>query len=61
MEIQLNEKTLKGKKLFVALPQYGGMCYGTFMKSCLDLQMACAQYQIECRFSFLFNESLIQR
>lgn len=61
MEIKLNDETLKGKKLFICSPQYGGMCYGTFMKSCLDLQAACMQYGVECNFSFLFNESLIQR
>jgi hypothetical protein len=61
MEIKLDEKTLKGKKLFVGTPMYAGLCYGTYLRSCLDLQMACAQYGVECRFSFLFNESLIQR
>jgi hypothetical protein len=61
MEIKLNEETLKGKKLLCGVPMYGGMCYGTFMKSCLDLQAACSQYGVECNFSFLFNESLIQR
>lgn len=61
MEIKLNKETLGGKKLFVASPQYGGMCYGTFMKSCLDLQGMCIQYGVDCKFSFLFNESLVTR
>lgn len=61
MEIQLNEKTLGGKKLFIGTPMYGGSCLGMYMKSCLDLQTACMQYGVEVRFSFLFNESLIQR
>lgn len=61
MEIKLNSETLSGKKLFVGTPMYGGSCLGTYMKSCLDLQSTAAQYQVECRFSFLFNESLIQR
>jgi len=52
---------LKACKLFVCTPQYGGQCFGLYMKACLDLQMMCLQYGIEVRFSFLFNESLITR
>lgn len=40
---------------------YGGQCCGMYMKSCLDLQGLMQQYGIECRFSFIFNESLITR
>jgi hypothetical protein len=40
---------------------YGGMNHGLYAKSCLDLQMLCAQYGIQVKFSFLFNESLITR
>jgi hypothetical protein len=54
-------ESLKGKKLFVATPQYGGMNCGLFMKSCLDLQLLCTQYRVEVRFAFIFNESLITR
>lgn len=61
MEISLVREKFVGKKLFVGTPMYGGSCLGTYMKSCLDLQSACMQYGIEVRFSFLFNESLIQR
>lgn len=52
---------LKGTRLFVATPMYGGQCYGLYMKSCLDLQNLCAQLGVEVRFSFIFNESLIVR
>ena len=61
MEIKLNSETLSGKKIFVGTPMYGGSCLGMYMKSCLDLQSAAAQYGVEIKFSFLFNESLIQR
>ena len=61
MEIKLSKENLEGKKLFIATPMYGGSCLGAYMKSCLDLQMAGLQYGIEVKFSFLFNESLIQR
>jgi hypothetical protein len=61
MEIKLTKETLAGKKLFVMTPMYGGQCMGMYMKSCLDLQAICIQYGVEIKFSFLFNESLIQR
>jgi hypothetical protein len=48
-------------KLFIATPMYGGQCNGLYMKSCINLQIMLNQYGIECRFSFLFNESLIPR
>lgn len=52
---------LKQVKLFVATPQYGGQCYGMYMKSCLDLQSLFMQHGVEVRFSFVWNESLICR
>ena len=61
MEIKISKESLAGKSLFIATPQYGGQCFGMYMKSCLDLQTLCIQYGVEVKFSFLFNESLIQR
>lgn len=61
MEIQIKIDELRQKKLFFATPMYGGMCYGLFMKSCLDLQNLFTQYGVEIKFSFIFNESLITR
>jgi hypothetical protein len=61
MEIKITVDDLKNKKLFVATPMYGGQCAGMFTKSTNDLAMACAQYGIEIRFYYLFNESLITR
>jgi hypothetical protein len=61
MQIQVSVEQLRKNKLFVATPMYGGMSHGMFVKSCLDLQAMCSQYGIECRFSFIFNESLITR
>ena len=51
---------LKKHKLFV-YAMYGGFNHGLYMKSCLDLQNLLTQYQIEVKFSFIFNESLISR
>jgi hypothetical protein len=61
MEIKVSTEDLRKKKLFVATPCYGGQCLGLYTKSILDLQATCIQYGIECRFSFIFNESLITR
>ena len=61
MEIKISSEELRKKKLFVATPCYGGQCFGLYAKACLDLQATCIQYGIECRFSFIFNESLITR
>jgi hypothetical protein len=61
MQLQVKVEDLRKKKLFVATPMYGGMSHGMFVKSCLDLQAIGANYGIEIRFSFIFNESLITR
>ena len=61
MQLSIKVEDLRKCKLFVATPMYGGQNAGLYMKACLDLQGLCMQYGIECRFSFLFNESLITR
>ncbi len=61
MEINIKIEELRKRIIFVACPMYGGMNHGLFAKSCLDLQMLCMKYNVNIRFSFLFNESLIQR
>jgi hypothetical protein len=61
MEIKITTDELRKRKLFIATPCYGGVCTGLYAKACLDLQGLCIQYGVECRFSFIFNESLITR
>ena len=61
MELKISTEELRQKKLFVATPCYGGQCFGLYAKACLDLQATAIQYGMECRFSFIFNESLITR
>lgn len=61
MELSVKIEDLKKHKVFVATPMYGGFNHGIYMKSCLDLQNIFTQYGIECKFSFIFNESLITR
>ena len=40
---------------------YGGMCSGFYVQSLLPLEKLLAEHGIRCSFSFMFNESLIQR
>ena len=61
MEIQIKIDDLRKKRLFVATPMYGGQCNGAFTRSMCDLTAIAAQYGIELRSYFLFNESLITR
>jgi hypothetical protein len=61
LELTVKLDELKKNKVFIASPMYGGMCFGMFLKSCLDLQAMFTAYQIESKYSFLFNESLIPR
>src|SRR6056300_1728857 len=61
MEIQIDLEQLRKRKLFVATPMYGGQCHGMYTKSTADLAKLCQAYGIECKFFYLFNESLITR
>jgi len=61
MEIKIQLEELRKRKLFVATPMYGGQCAGMFTKSTNDLSALCMHYGIECKFYYLFNESLITR
>ena len=51
----------KKPHIFIATPMYGGQCFGYFVQSCLQLQKNCMNSNVDLTFSFLFNESLIQR
>lgn len=61
INLEVKVEDLRKKSLFIACPMYGGQCHGMFTKSCLDLQGVLQNYGISCRFSFIFNESLITR
>lgn len=61
MQIEVKVDELRKNKLFVATPMYGGMNHGLFTNSCLKLQALMIRYNIDIKFSFLFNESLITR
>ena len=61
MHIEVKASELQKIKLFVATPMYGGQCAGMYSKAAIDLATMCANYGVECRFFFIFNESLITR
>lgn len=61
VEITIQIDELRKRKLFLAVPMYGGQCAGMFTKSVADLASMCTSHGIEMRSYFLFNESLITR
>lgn len=61
MKIEVKVDELRKKKIFVATPMYGGQCAGMYTKSSVDLATMCANYGVDCRFFYIFNESLITR
>jgi len=55
------KKATKPKHIFVATPMYGGMCSGFYVQSLLPMQKMLDEQGIRSSYSFMFNESLIQR
>lgn len=60
-EVRFDGRRLDGKKLFVAVPMYGGNAKSEFFNSMLDLQAACAQLSIPLTWRTMKGESLIPR
>ena len=61
MEISVPISELRKKRIFVATPMYGGQCSGMYTKASCDLATTATKYQIDVKFFYLFNESLITR
>jgi hypothetical protein len=61
MEIQVPISKLRENRIFVATPMYGGMCSGMYTKASADLATTATKYNIDVKFFYLFNESLITR
>ena len=61
MQLELNIQQLREKKIFIATPMYGGMCYGSFTKALTDFMILATKHQIDAKLFFMFNESLITR
>jgi hypothetical protein len=60
-KIQIPIEQLRQRSVFVCTPMYGGQCAGPYTKALLDLQTFLFKYQVNSKFFFLFNESLITR
>ena len=60
-EVKVAVEVLRTRKLFLAVPLFGGQCTGMFARSVADLSSICTQYGIPLQLYFLFNESLITR
>lgn len=60
-ELSIDIDVLRKRKVMVATPMYGGQCAGIYTKSISDLSITATQMQLDFRFVFLFNESLITR
>jgi len=60
-QIKVPIEDLRQRKIFLAVPMYGGQCAGMFTRSVADLTSLCTQYGIQLQLYFLFNESLITR
>lgn len=61
LKFDVNMDQLRKNKLFVAVPMYGGLCYGSHAHSLMTLASICTQYGIQMQTKFLYNESLVQR
>lgn len=61
MKIQCSQEELRKRKLFLALPCYGGGCAGIFGRSLMDLSALAVQWGIEMKVFMLYNESLVTR
>jgi len=59
--VEVSLDVLRKRSILLATPMYGGQCHGMYAKSCADLAKLCALYEIELKFYYMFNESLITR
>ena len=60
-KLQVSIDELQKRKLFLAVPMYGGQCAGMFTRSVADLSAICTKHGIPLQLFFLFNESLVTR
>ena len=61
MEVKIPVEELREKKIMVCTPMYGGMCSGMYAKSASDLATLATKYEMDLKYFYLFNESLIPR
>ena len=61
MQLEMNIEQLRGKRIFLATPMYGGVCHGAYTKALADLMILATKHAIDVKLYFMFNESLITR
>ena len=61
LDQKLNQPKPMNPHLFIATPMYGGQCFGFFTQALLITQNVLPAAGVKSSFSFVFNESLIQR
>jgi hypothetical protein len=61
MEVKIGVEELRKKKIMICTPMFGGMCSGMYTKACCDLATLATKYEMDIKFFYLFNESLIPR
>ncbi len=61
MEIAVTGEQLANCSLMIATPMYGGLNYGSFTRSMIDLTVKAKDYGIKLFVYYLSNESLITR
>lgn len=61
MEVKIGIEELRKNRIMVCTPMYGGMCSGMYAKACCDLATLSTKYQMDLKYFYLFNESLIPR
>lgn len=59
MEIDVSKESLKGIKLMVGTPMYGGNCAGQHMRSLLDLMHLTMTNGIDFKIAHVYNMSVI--
>lgn len=60
-EVNIDISNVKGKKIMLATPMYGGMGNCMFFSSVLRLQDLCIARGVQFQHAFMANESLIDR
>lgn len=61
MEINVSREELQKCKLMIATPMYGGLNYGSYTRSLIELTSICKDYGVQLSVYYLSNESLITR
>ena len=53
MDVKIDIKELRKRKIFIASPMYGGMCSGIYTKASVDLARLASQYGMDINFYYM--------